>query len=166
MIRRAGSTVRRLSAFGLIVGVSAAAGQIMQAVPADSAQGPKPACALLPKATATRVLNSMVKVQGGNGYVCRYQGSNASQLVVSDVPNTQRWRSAIQDAVSVGDNGNRHNVSIRGARGYSVSKKYGSSVGVAYYVVYRGYFVSVGVFGANNDKNAAKYALNKTISNL
>lgn len=164
-MRDTGNRVNRLN----VVGSSIAVGLFLAVMPASLVGGvesPKAACKLLTKATATGILKSNVKIQGGSGYICRYQGSNGSRLVVTDVPNTQKWRSAIQPAVAAGDVGVHQNASIGGARGYSVAKRYGSSVGVAYYMTYRGYFVAVGVFGNSNNKSAAKSALTKALPKL
>jgi len=154
----------------LIVGFVVAAAITFVLVPpvASTVESPKPACSLLSKSDASKILKSTVREEGGQGSTCKFRGSKSSELVVSDVPNTKKWRSATKNAVSFDIAGSRHEVSIDGARGYYEPKRLDATgpIGTVFYVTYHGYFMGLGVVGVSNTRLAAQGALIKVLKKL
>jgi hypothetical protein len=109
-----------------------------------------------------------VKEQGGRGFACKFEGSKGSQIIVSDVPNAQKWLAATKNAVSAGVAGRRHSVSIDGARGYYEPKRFdtSASVGIAFYVTYHGYFIGIGADRVANPRLAAQQTLEKVLKKI
>ena len=104
-------------------------------------------------------------MSGGQGFVCRFQGSRGAQLIVSDVPNTSEMAICNSKRRGGRSAGKRHTVSIGGARGYYEPKRFGTSgsIGVAFYVTYHRYLIGVGVVGVSVPRAAAREALIKVL---
>ena len=157
----------------LVVSFVVAAAVTFALVPAASSVDlPKPACSLLSKSDASRILKSTVREEGGGagGSICVFRGSSSSGLFVSDIPNTKKWLSATKSALSAAVVGKRHKVSIQGATGYYEQARLGvdggAPTGSVFDVTHQGYLVAVGAVGVSNTRLAAQEALTTVLKKL